>query len=149
MKYDDTRWRTVRSITTETPGTFSADADWAGTFAAPSRELLSSAPLITPGGTSRGPVSQIQVVYAWFADGEPVARGSAVVDLDLIMVWRPQSTLEHTHKIVVEQRIASGAAANTFYAADMRGECEYTVRISNLTDAPATATELRVYVALA
>jgi hypothetical protein len=146
MKFDDTRWQEVRRITTETPGTFSNDVDWAGTFVSPGRELLSSAPLWRTEG--RGSVSRVHVCYAWFAAGVPVARGSATADLSLVKVWKP-SQEEGSMKVVTEVAVQDDALANAEYIAAMRGGCEYTIRVSDITTAPGTADELRVYAALA
>lgn len=122
------------------------DTDWAGTNTVPGASDLGGMPGYTPPGQDTIHRLEVAVVPV-DSSGDPVNR-SGTVDLTLVKVIRRSVRDDGAgsdEATVVDTATITGAAFNALQDVPFAGG-EYSVRLTNITGAPGTATAFEVWV---
>ncbi len=141
MKFDESQLQLVRTVTTETPGTFAADDDWAGTVTPPEDSLLVPIPVRHPNGSEH--VGHLWVGYEILDDGAPEASTAMDVDIAIVYLARVAGS---SRRVLMAGTIQVDAAPNTLYKFEVKPGDLVAFRLFNYANVDAQADELRLYI---
>lgn len=140
---NDAGWYVLRTKAADSPGNFSADADWAGTNAFPTSGALAWPPLRPDGDED---VANLALFCIALTSGAATNRATMSFDLTLVenVMIRPETDTTNTN-MVVDSATLTGVVPNRKVLVPLRGSNLVTVRFSNFANVVAGTTDIRVY----
>lgn len=127
-------YQLLRTLTTETPGTFSDDPDWGGDASeSPPVDEMMSVPRYRP-DTDNAPSEEVSFYYVQ-KDGSGNILDRVSSSIDLQGVYEVEAidgeTIQERHQL--DSAAVTGVASNRPVLLTMRGARRFTIRCSSIT----------------